>query len=319
VSRVPCPGCGNALAQVPLLEGVDRMSETPARAEVCVCGRCGSGRTLPLVPTRELGRLYPRLYASHGLPRRRPLRIAATVLFRARYGWALRGGTLGSLRREPAGRLLDVGSGRGDLGVVLGGRGWQVTGLEPTPEAAAEARSRGVPTEEGTLTDAGGTLADESYDVVVFQHSLEHVVEPADDLAVARRLLKPGGLLIVSAPNFASWQRQSFGSGWFHLDLPRHRSHFTPAGLQEALRRSGFGRITIRTSTSADGLPMSLQYRLLGRRRLGNTGATLVATTALTFLLLPLTVALNALRGGGDILNAVAFKPAADVGRGSAA
>jgi SAM-dependent methyltransferase len=319
VSRIPCPGCGDALPEAPLLVGIDRMHETSAEAEVYVCARCESGRTLPFVPSDELGGLYPARYASHGLPRRRLLRALATLLYRARYWWALRGGSLGPLRDEPPGRLLDVGSGRGDLGSVLGRRGWQVIGLDPSPEAVAEARSRGVASEQGTLTDVDDRLADGSFDVVVFQHSLEHVAEPADDLAAARRLLKPGGRVIVSVPNFASWQRRRFASFWFHLDLPRHRSHFTPNGLQEALGRAGFAHVETTTSTSADGFPMSVQYRLFGRRRLGATGATLVGTTALTFILLPVTIALNALRGGGDILNAVAFKPRADSGEREAA
>jgi 2-polyprenyl-3-methyl-5-hydroxy-6-metoxy-1,4-benzoquinol methylase len=178
------------------------------------------------------------------------------------------------------GRLLDVGSGRGDLGVTLSPRGWEVTGLEPSPEACEEARSRDAATVQGTLSTARGALGD-GYDAVVFQHSLEHVAEPLDDLRTAGELLRPDGLALISLPNFGSWQARRFGSAWFHLDLPRHRSHFTSRRLEALVRRAGLSLAGTSTSCSADGLPMSLQYRRFGERRYRH-GIALYAATAAT-------------------------------------
>ena len=44
---------------------------------------------------------------------------------------------------------------------------------------------------------------------------------------------------MVIIPNFGSWQRKLFGSRWFHLDLPRHRIHFTLGSLERAIQRAG--------------------------------------------------------------------------------
>jgi SAM-dependent methyltransferase len=154
---------------------------------------------------------------------------------------------------------------------------------------------------DGTLATANPRELGSAYDVVIFQHSLEHVADPGRDLARAGRLLKQGGLLVVFVPNFGSWQSRAFGSAWFHLDLPRHRAHFTPTGLERLLRRSGFEQPRLRTSTTADGLPMSLQYRLFGRRR-ARRGPPLYLTFGLSLALVPLSLVLNALRGGGDEL-----------------
>jgi SAM-dependent methyltransferase len=305
---IACAACGGPLDERPVLRGFDRLYGNPGDYSVALCPACGSGRTLPLVSSDELGGLYPPQYDAHGLPANPVLRGLATELFERRYRRALASKPFSAIAERAPGRLLDVGSGRGDLGVVLGRRGWRVTGLEPSPEAVAEARSRGVETEEGTLTAA--PPADGGYDAVVFSHSLEHVIEPFEDLSVALELLQPGGLVLITLPNFGSWQARRFGSRWFHLDLPRHRTHFTGQGLGTLLQRTGFSGIRLATSTSADGLPMSLQYRLLGHRRLA-AGAGRYASIAATLALVPVTVAADKVAGGGDLLHAVAEKPRA--------
>jgi SAM-dependent methyltransferase len=303
---IECAACGRTLDERPVLRGFDRLYSRPGDYSVVLCAACGSGRTLPLVASDELDAFYPSEYDAHRLPANPVVRMLATALFERRYRRVLRSQPFCALTERAPGRLLDVGSGRGDLGVVLSRSGWRVTGLEPSPEAVAEARSRGVETEEGTLArrPRGGG----GYDVVVFNHSLEHVVEPFDDLSVAHGLLQPGGLVLITLPNFGCWQARRFGSRWFHLDLPRHRTHFTEAGLEALLRRAGFARIRSTTSTSADGLPMSLQYRLLGRRRFAaGTGRYLSIAGALAIV--PVTVAADKCAGAGDLLHVVAEKP----------
>ena len=304
-----CPACGALLPRESSLSGPDRLFGTPGTFEVYVCPKCGTGRTMPAVSTEDLAGLYPASYDAHRLPDNPALRALATLLFRLRYRRALKAPPLGALREGP-GRLLDVGSGRGDLGVVLREHGWDVTGLEPSEDACEEARQRGVPSVRGTLTTTAGELLG-GYDAVVFQHSLEHVAEPAADLAEARGLLRDGGLLLVSLPNFGSWQRRRFGARWFHLDLPRHRTHFSPRGLELLLRRQCFDSIEVGTSTSIDGLPGSLQYRAFGRRRF-DRGLGRYGMIAVSLGLAPAGALVNALTGGGDILTAVATKPEAE-------
>jgi SAM-dependent methyltransferase len=305
-----CLACGAQLPHEPSLRGPDRLYGTPGTFEVYVCPECGTGRTMPGVSTEDLAALYPATYDAHRLPDNPALRALATLLFRLRYRRALKAPPLGALRAERPGRLLDVGSGRGDLGVVLREQGWDVTGLEPSEDACMEARERGVHSVRGTLTTTARELPD-GYDAVVFQHSLEHVAEPAADLADARGLLRSGGLLLVSLPNFGSWQRRRFGARWFHLDLPRHRTHFSPRGLELLLRRQGFDLVEVGTSTSIDGLPGSLQYGLFGRRRF-DRGLGRYGMIALGLALAPAGALVNALAGGGDILTAVATKPEAE-------
>lgn len=298
-----CPACAAELPAVAALHGSDRLHGTPGAFDVVVCSACGSGLTLPVVDEAALGAFYPDSYNAYALPDNPLLRALATLLFRWRYWRGLRRAPLAALLQRPPGRLLDVGGGRGDLGVVLRPHGWQVTLLDPSPAACEEARTRGLDAACGTLTSPPAELAG-GFDAIVFQHSLEHVVDPGRDLRAARERLAPGGVLLVTLPNFGCWQRRRFGADWFHLDLPRHRVHFSSAGLERLLRSTGFAAVELSTSTSADGLPMSLQYRRLGRRIAG--GAARLVAAAVSLLAAPVTAGLNTLGGEGDILHAVA-------------
>jgi len=55
-----------------------------------------------------------------------------------------------------------------------------------------------------------------------------------------RTQLATGGVFQATVPNVASVQARLFGRRWIHLDVPRHRQHFTPATLETLLKSAGF-------------------------------------------------------------------------------
>jgi SAM-dependent methyltransferase len=212
-----CPACGGPIS--PWLRA--RGSEPADRAtyDLWRCGRCGSAVTVgPAAPP-----------AAYELPAPRLRRVARGVLARFdRDRLALLG--------EPRGRLLDVGAGRGRFVAAARAAGWSADGVEPSArgvEAAAEAY--GVALERASLAEATG-----AFDAVTLWHVLEHVEDPGEAVAHVSSLLSPGGLLVVAVPNLSSVQARLGRERWFHLDLPRHRTHFTPAGLRLLLERHGF-------------------------------------------------------------------------------
>ena len=151
---------------------------------------------------------------------------------------------------------------------------------------------------EGTLESVSPSDSG-TFDALVFQHSLEHVTSPTITLGNARKFLTPNGSLLITLPNFGSQQRRRFGTYWFHLDLPRHRTHFTPAGLRLCLEQAGFGDIEISTSTSPDGFAMSEYYRRYERAPQDMPRRILAATSGIVTS--PLVSVLTA---DGDMLHA---------------
>ncbi|MFO0670811.1 MAG: class I SAM-dependent methyltransferase [Polyangiaceae bacterium] len=122
-------------------------------------------------------------------------------------------------------RLLDYGCGSGAFARFMTFEGFEVVGLEPF--------SLGAPTEEPGLTlvrapleKAGAELG--KFDVITLWHVLEHVHKPVELLRSLTKHLAPGGVMVISVPNFASAQSELFKGAWFHLDPPRHLDASSP-------------------------------------------------------------------------------------------
>ena len=144
---------------------------------------------------------------------------------------------------------------------------------------------------------------DRHFDAIVFNHSLEHVDDPAAAVAAAARLLRPGGLLAIAVPNFGSWHRRLFRSAWFQLDLPRHLQHFDRASLAGLSERAGLRPVAVGAATMRPSPLGSLQYATFGRLRHNGRGFRLLAWALAPLLWLSDRV------GEGDCLHLVAERP----------
>src|SRR5262249_30500117 len=130
---------------------------------------------------------------------------------------------------NPPGVLLDYGCGSGAYLEYMRALGWDVVGVDVSPHAVEATRQRGIKAHQGTLPHPAVQLG--SVDVVNFGAVLEHVHDPHQLMKAAKETVRPGGLIVFSVPNFASWGAQMFGPAWWPLELPRHLLHFTPQTL----------------------------------------------------------------------------------------
>jgi len=157
------------------------------------------------------------------------------------------------------GRILDVGCGPGKVMRVLRDRGWDVYGVDFSALAIEHARARlGLNVTCGDLLQAHYKEA--FFDVVMFNHSLEHLHNPLETLRETCRILKPGGLLLVTLPNARSFEAWLFGRWWVHWDVPRHLYHFTPETLSRLIEKAGFRVTKIRGGVGTSFFLGSVDY-----------------------------------------------------------
>jgi len=225
-----CAVCGSSAA-APLFHAKDPDGFSPEPFRILRCASCGTAYVSPRPPNYELGAYYVRgYYGRPGEDSGALGRLFGRLLMAERAAKAARG--------LAPGRVLDVGCGDGTFLSAMRRRGWECWGVEVSEDGASRAAARpGLTIHDQPLEKL--TLPPRSFDLVTFWHSLEHVPDPAELIARAADLVKPGGRLLVAFPNGGSWEMGLFGARWFHLDPPRHLHYFTPASMSRLLERAG--------------------------------------------------------------------------------
>lgn len=138
-------------------------------------------------------------------------------------------------------RIVDLGCGNGRLAILLAQSGNAVIGIDSSEEQIRLARAnaaavslapggslefRHAPMEATGLGDAG-------FDAVILSQSLHHAAKPKEALAESRRLLAPGGRILILdlLAHGEEWMRTKFGDFWLG---------FSQADLESWLKESGF-------------------------------------------------------------------------------
>ena len=137
-------------------------------------------------------------------------------------------------------RILDVGCGMGQFVNAATRAQWNVQGIELAAGAVAIARRFGLPVRRLDLFS--GDLVPESFDVATMFEVIEHLPRPGAFLRRVESLLRPGGLMYLTTPNFACADRRILGSEWDAI----HREHlvyFTPQTLSALVRRASSLRV----------------------------------------------------------------------------
>lgn len=152
------------------------------------------------------------------------------------------------LAADPGPRILNVGAGQGSFTQLLEARGYDVvsTDLSESAVAVLESRVRGDVL-QADLTDL--PLPDGAFDGVVAGEVLEHIEAEGQALSEAGRVLRPGGVLVLSVPAHPAW----FGASdrW-----AGHVRRYTRATLTRAIGDAGLELDRLRPW----GFPMSALY-----------------------------------------------------------
>src|ERR1700722_9385887 len=167
-------------------------------------------------------------------------------------------------------RVLDIGCGEGHFAAALLCAGAEPVAADVAAEPLSRARSR-HPSLDLRLVEpeAPLPLEDASFDVVWAGETIEHVADTAQWLSELRRVLRSGGMLLISTPDHGPLSRL-----WIGLSRAAFQARFDPRAdhlrfytrqlLAELLADFGFADVAVK---SAGGLPLARRVLLASAQR----------------------------------------------------
>ena len=240
------------------------------------CGHCGLVRSDPVLDEAELGQLY----ADSRLTYQHEAGFAGETY--AHY--------LGELLPFVPGknRLLEIGCGSGfflELALDMGFA--EVSGVEPSRDAveAASPRVRGSIRNEGFRD---GLFPDRSFDIVCGFQVFDHLANPNETLQTCRRLLRPGGVILLIHHDVGAWTNRLLGERSPVIDV-EHIYLYDRHTMARLMAKNGFemvrvfsvrNRYPIYYWTSLAPLPRGVKSRFVPKLRGSRLGRATVAWNA---------------------------------------
>jgi len=133
--------------------------------------------------------------------------------------------------------ILDIGCATGALIASLRDKGWRVTGVEISPSAVYAKNERKLDVRNVPLEEIN--FPENSFDVILASHLIEHLNEPKTFLEETYRILKNNGSLFITTPDISGFQSRLFGSRW-RSAIFDHLYLFSMRTLSKMLKTIGY-------------------------------------------------------------------------------
>lgn len=138
------------------------------------------------------------------------------------------------------GRILDIGTSTGTMLDIFAEQGYETWGVEPSGSAKV-AKSKGHKILNSYFEKA--KLPKNYFDLVILNHTLEHMDEPVEVLEKIFGILKKSGIVYIDVPNAGGLGSVILRDKWPYRLPEEHKHQFTKQSLEELFRKAGFGII----------------------------------------------------------------------------
>ena len=219
-----CPLCDSKIAPEPL--------ETYRKDHVVACRACGFVYSL-LIPNDAD---YARVYGAYDYAGEDAARTATSIGKEAALAARLADGRTG--------KVLDVAAGAGRFLEHFQALGLDCYATEFNEEMCQFLERKGFTAYRGGLFPEAAPEG--AFDIVIFTEIIEHINNPNPVLEGLSRLLRPGGIIYITTPNWNSIERRALKSDWGMLCWPEHITYWTPRHVDRALRQAGFAKRSLK-------------------------------------------------------------------------
>ncbi|MBW6482144.1 MAG: class I SAM-dependent methyltransferase [Vicingaceae bacterium] len=143
-------------------------------------------------------------------------------------------------------KMLDVGCGPGLFLIEAKKRGWEVYGTEFTDNQLAYLNDKGINTLKGKLNN--DSFEDGLFDVIISSEVIEHINNPVEEMQQFYRLLRKGGLVYITTPNFNAIERFLLKGDYNIIEYPEHLCYYTKKTIDLLLSNNGFKKVKATTT-----------------------------------------------------------------------
>lgn len=130
---------------------------------------------------------------------------------------------------------LDIGCGTGEFLYACSKSGYKTEGVEPS----SLARKQAVENYNLSVSEKSdlSQYSDLTFDTISMWHVLEHVPDLNETISHCKRILKPGGKIIIGVPNHKCWDAHYYKEYWAAWDVPIHFWHFSQTTIQHIFKK----------------------------------------------------------------------------------
>jgi len=238
LTEVPCNICDGKEVEViltPQVKNISFMEVFSAAGgvrgtqKIVKCKKCGLVFVSPRFPEEQIEKAYQEAfdhgYSSQELGRKITFENGIKLIERL---------------YEKKGKILDIGAANGVFVEVSKNRSWVAYGVELSQELARSGKKKGLKFYQGTLEKQN--FQNNFFDIITYWDVLEHVYDPKEELTLANKLLKSGGLLLINYPDIGSLPARLTGKYWWFF-LSVHLYYFSKNSLNNLLAKTGFKTI----------------------------------------------------------------------------
>lgn len=238
-SSILCKICGSACYQQDISAVPELMNQTYKESNYVYCKSCG---TYHIISSSDDKDLYDSSYYSHRASHSSTLKnlivlirdsftlFAPSLVFHLLCFFPIRKdlAALRYLRPPKDSRILDIGCGNGSLLFALRRLGFtNLYGIDPYSKSLSEHCI--------TIKNHASELLENQFDIIIFNHSLEHVPNPIKVLRESARLLSSSGKVLIRVPLIPNLPFLLYGFMWYQFDSPRHRTIFSFNSLRHLI------------------------------------------------------------------------------------